>query len=421
MRIGIHQVRPGMVTKPESITPPASGAVCANCGAPLYGEYCYACGQPVKGLIRHLSGVLGDVFDTVLNIDSRVIRTLPALYLKPGFLPREYFAGRRVRYVTPFRLMFFLALIAFFVMQLAFDSSSFVHFDQDKSSASNSFQQSRTQAQVMTQEKQALDKLDTELSDPHMPQAARDSLKMARDKIQRDAAQRTAELGKADKAASPAGSASIAAPAAAGTLVTPSKARRGNDVDLLDDGTWDRKRDQIHIGWLPAFANDWLNHAGQRMHDNATALRHGTPEQRRAAVQRLVVGALSVLPQTMFVLIPLFALILKVFYLFKRRLYMEHLIVALHSHAFIFLSLLVLFALGALKALTHTAWLSVPLSIATTAAWIWMFMYLWLMQKRVYGQGWFFTTVKYWCVGICYSVLLSFSIGVAFLLSLTQA
>jgi len=43
------------------------------------------------------------------------------------------------------------------------------------------------------------------------------------------------------------------------------------------------------------------------------------------------------------------------------------------------------------------------------------------MQKRVYGQGWFFTTVKYGCIGICYTVLLSFSIGVAFLLSLAQA
>ncbi len=140
------------------------------------------------------------------------------------------------------------------------------------------------------------------------------------------------------------------------------------------------------------------------------------------AVQRLVVGALSVLPQTMFVLVPLFALILKVFYIFKRRLYMEHIIVALHSHAFIFLSLLVLFAIDALKTLApQTAWVDVPLALLNAAAWIWIFVYLWLMQKRVYGQGWFFTTVKYWCIGICYTVLLSFSIGVAFLLSLAQA
>lgn len=413
-----------MVTKPESVTPPVPGPVCANCGAPLYGEYCYACGQPVKGLVRHLSGVLGDVFDTVLNIDSRVIRTLPALYLKPGFLTREYFAGRRVRYVTPFRLMFFLALLAFFVMQLAVDNGSWVHFDDKK--GTNTFQQAQTRAQVLAQEKQALDKINADLANPYLPAIARNSLEMARDKAKRDAAQRTAEL---ERVAVPAAAASTAAPAA-GSSAAPNASGKGTvtagsrdktDVDLLDDGTWDLQRSALHVSWLPGFANDWLNRAGQRMHDNVTAMRHGTPGARRAAVQRLVVGALSVLPQTMFVLLPLFALILKVFYIFKRRLYMEHLIVALHSHAFIFLSILVLFALGALKAMAPTAWLSVPLALAIAAAWIWLFVYLWLMQKRVYGQGWFFTTIKYWCVGICYTVLLSFSIGAAFFLSLAQA
>jgi len=400
-----------MVPKSETLTPPAPGPVCANCGAPLYGEYCYACGQPVKGLIRHLSGVLGDVFDTVLNIDSRVIRTLPALYLKPGFLSREYFAGRRMRYVTPFRLMFFLALLAFFVMQLAVNGGSWVHFGDNESA--NRFQQAQTRAQVIAQEKQSLDKITAEMANPRLPLIARSSLETAREKIKRDAAQRTAEL---EAATAPAKSASTAAPAAAGTVTTPDK-----NTDIFDDATWDQKRDPVHVSWLPGFANDWLNRAGDRMHDNINAMRHGTREERAAAVRRLVVGALSVLPQTMFVLIPLFALILKIFYLFKRRLYMEHLIVALHSHAFIFLSILVLFALGALRGLSQSAWLTVPMGLATAAAWVWLFVYLWLMQKRVYGQGWFFTTVKYWCVGIFYSVLLSVSIGMAFLLSLTEA
>lgn len=400
-----------MVTKPESVSSPTPGAVCANCGAPLYGEYCYACGQPVKGLIRHFSGILGDVFDTLLNIDSRVIRTLPALYLKPGFLSREYFAGRRVRYVTPFRLMFFLALIAFFVMQLAVNDGSWVHFG-DKESA-NRFRQAQTQAQVLAQEKQALDKINADMANPHLPSIARNSLRMARDKIEHDAGQRRAEL---QGVAVPAVGSSTAKPATAGTVVTP-----GKDTDIFDDATWDQKRNPVHVSWLPAFVNDWINRAGDRMHDNVNAIRHGTRKERAARVRRLIVGALSVLPQTMFVLIPLFALILKVFYIFKRRLYMEHLIVALHSHAFIFLSILVFFALGALRGLSPIAWLTVPVGLATAAVWIWLFVYLWLMQKRVYGQGWFFTTIKYWCVGICYTVLLSFSIGMAFLLSLAQA
>jgi len=159
------------------------------------------------------------------------------------------------------------------------------------------------------------------------------------------------------------------------------------------------------------------------MHDNVIAIKDGSPARRRAAIQHLLASAFSLLPQTMFVLMPLFALLLTVFYIFKRRLYMEHLIVALHSHAFIFLSLLLLVALHALKAwlLPHAAWLTVPLGLLSAAVWVWIFVYLFLMQKRVYMQGWFFTTVKYCCIGICYTVLLSVALTFAFALSLASA
>src|SRR3954451_6000340 len=97
--------------------PPAKA--CANCGAPMHGPYCYACGQPEKGMIRQLASVMSDVLDTIFNIDSRIFRSILPLYFRPGYLTLEYFAGRRVRYVTPFRVFFFLCLIAIFAVQLA--------------------------------------------------------------------------------------------------------------------------------------------------------------------------------------------------------------------------------------------------------------------------------------------------------------
>src|SRR3954462_7064123 len=105
--------------------PPAAMAVkaCANCGAPMHGPYCYACGQPEKGMIRQLASVMHDVLDTVFNIDSRVFRSLLPLYFRPGYLTLEYFAGRRVRYVTPFRLYFFLSVAALLLIQIGLDSS----------------------------------------------------------------------------------------------------------------------------------------------------------------------------------------------------------------------------------------------------------------------------------------------------------
>src|SRR5215471_11181471 len=101
----------------------AARTVCANCGSELFGPHCYHCGQPVKGMVRQLSSILADIADTVLNIDSRIFRTLWPLVAKPGFLTNEYVAGRRVRYVTPFRLYFFLSVVAFLVIQTSLDAN----------------------------------------------------------------------------------------------------------------------------------------------------------------------------------------------------------------------------------------------------------------------------------------------------------
>src|SRR5512147_342125 len=113
--------QPGVETPPPGEAAPK--VFCANCGVELLGQTCYACGQPVKGMVRHLASIMADVADTILNIDSRIFRTLWPLLTKPGFLTNEYLAGRRVRYVTPFRLYFFLSVIAFLVMKVGLDAT----------------------------------------------------------------------------------------------------------------------------------------------------------------------------------------------------------------------------------------------------------------------------------------------------------
>jgi hypothetical protein len=93
---------------------------------------------------------------------------------------------------------------------------------------------------------------------------------------------------------------------------------------------------------------------------------------------------------------------------------MEHLIVALHSHAFLCLSLLLVFLTMSLR-----AWLAPAAGpLHALFGWVegllfaWMPIYLLLMQKRVYRQGWPMTLFKYAVLGISYVFLLSF--GAAF-------
>jgi hypothetical protein len=367
------------------------GRACANCGTPLLGPHCYRCGQPVDGLVRHFGSIMGDFLDTVLNIDARVFRTLWPLLSKPGYLSKEYFAGRRVRYVSPVRLFVFLSLVTFFVAQLVMPAwgPGSVNFDDR-----DSIDRATTVAGVESARDSAIEGLEaTRNSIPDVP-GAQSGIDKAEAKIRRKADRRIAELrGK---------------PAAAGTA--------GSDADDVppvefNGKPWDPKTNPVRIGWLPRFANDWINRQVGRGQENVAGLQKD-PDRLKNAV-------LSALPSTLFILLPIFALMLKVAYFFKRRLYMEHLIVALHSHAFLCLALLLVSAASALGG-------AVP-ALATAMGWIegllfaWMPLYLLLMQKRIYGQGWIMTTLKYLALGMCYFMLLSFGVAATILASLVWA
>ncbi|MFO1507648.1 MAG: DUF3667 domain-containing protein [Lysobacterales bacterium] len=390
---------------------PVAHAVCANCHAPMLGPYCYACGQPEKGMIRHLATVVSDIGDTIFNIDSRILHTLWPLFVRPGFLTLEYFAGRRVRYVTPFRLFFFLSIITFFAIQTALSISGFDNTIHVGNGASDGIGAAKTSAEVTAARDSALSGLEASRNVPGLPASALQGIQRAEEEVRARADARLRELQAAPAVAAPAPG-EPAAPAP----TPPSPPAGANDADAvnLDFLGWNPAKEPLHITWAPAFVNGWLANASTRIRDNLIAARRDP--------RHMIGGVFSVLPQTLFVLMPLFAVLLKIVYIFKRRYYMEHFMVALHSHAFILLSLLLItiVALLAPWATAHLAWLSAPFGLATAALWIWIPVYLYIMQKRVYRQGWIMTTLKYWLVGISYLVILAFGLTGALLVSLAS-
>ncbi len=347
---------------PTSTTVPAAPQpeTCANCGAPLYGRYCYACGQPTIGLVRHFGSVMGDVVDSIFNVDERLFKTIGPLYLRPGKLTLDYFAGRRARYVTPFRLVFFLAIIAFFAIQLSM-RSGYGHL--------------ATQSIVLS------------------AGANGTSVSMA------------------------------PTPKAAAPISSDDEAFAHGNISFNDKVLWNRASKPFAVDWLPGVAVAWLNDLIANAQEQLHAMNAGSWADQQAARRKFTLGMFSAAPTVLFILLPAFALLLKVFYLFKRRLYMEHLIVAMHSHAFLMLSMLVVLALNLAHGwmVGYVHWLGVLLQWLHAAAWAWVFVYLWWMQKRVYRQGWFMTTWKYCWIGFCYSILAGCGFVFAVLISLTGA
>lgn len=93
-------------------------ARCLNCGAPLAGKYCAACGQRDDRHLHSLGHFLAEAVEGLTHADSRLWRTLWALLARPGFLTQEFFAGRRQRYLPPFRLYIVVSLLFFIVVAL---------------------------------------------------------------------------------------------------------------------------------------------------------------------------------------------------------------------------------------------------------------------------------------------------------------
>lgn len=113
--------------------------------------------------------------------------------------------------------------------------------------------------------------------------------------------------------------------------------------------------------------------------------------------RRFVDGLQANVPNAVFLLLPIYALLLKVVYVRDERLYAEHFIFALHVHAFAFVVFtLRLFLPGFADLLIFLVWLPV---------------YLFVAMRRVYGQGRWTTALKYAFLFVAYNVALGLLLG----------
>jgi hypothetical protein len=96
------------------------GTPCPNCATPLMGGWCHACGQRAEKYDRSIWHLVGEVFEGLTHLDSRVWQTLPRLVLNPGQLTRDYLDGHRAVQIPPFRMFLVVLLLVFFSGQLNF-------------------------------------------------------------------------------------------------------------------------------------------------------------------------------------------------------------------------------------------------------------------------------------------------------------
>jgi hypothetical protein len=300
--------------------------------------------------------LLVEARDAMVHLDGRLWRTLGALLLRPGFLTQEYFRERRASYVSPFRL-YLAASVVFF--SLAFVSGPSrgpgpVHLDaEDRAEARREMEQAAAELRAT----------------PGVPPAAVQALETAAREVKR---------------AVPAGGAAPATGREAAPPDTDSPAARR-----------DRMCQGIEVP------------GGGRVQQ---ALRDACQRNLSDEGRSLGRNVAANVPRTMFVFLPLMALVMKGLYWRPRRYYVEHLVFFLQTHAAVFLlfaAALVLESLG-----RRTPGLLGASGLAGSAIlWFYSGWYVWRSLRTFYGQGRILTLAKLAGVGLAYLVFLSVTLA----------
>jgi hypothetical protein len=122
-----------LVTPPDVVTHQPSHAVatsgdCLNCGTPLAGHFCASCGQKAVAPNPTLHDLWHEFTHEMLHVDGRLFRSVKLLFLRPGFLTREYCQGRRAGYLAPLRLYLIFSIL-FFAIEAYFPPPTTIYQD----------------------------------------------------------------------------------------------------------------------------------------------------------------------------------------------------------------------------------------------------------------------------------------------------
>ena len=350
---------------------------CLNCGTELRGQYCGTCGQRARGRLISLWELLQDAFGDLFELDSRLWRTLIPLLARPGRLTRDYLEGKRARYMPPFRMYLVLSVV-FFV----------VAFFDPRDDLSLLF----------------------EPEPPPTPEEAAAKEEEAAAKREEAAAEVNEVLDElAAEGIIPADQAEDA-----------RKAVEEDDVNVTlygdDEGGLNFQIDP-ETGECEFSGQDdlpdWFKRRLTKERLEATCERIGADEGK--TLLNLVTDNI---PIALIVLLPFMALVLKALYPLSRRYFVEHLLFFIHFHSFFFLilTLQILFSRFA----GHVLGLETIAILILVAASFYIPVYLYKAMRLVYGQGFFFTFIKYIILVIAYFAGATFTMLGALLFALVS-
>lgn len=331
---------------------------CPNCGAKLIGPYCAVCGQERDTHRRSVYALVHDLVIDIISFDSRVLRTAKALVLQPGELATAFREGRTRRYVPAIRLYLFVSLIFFLVLSLS-------------GLALMQLQVTATPVKV-TRDAQGNPFIANPAYDPDDSTLKKLPKLIPVDRKKADRPGGLYSFGTHVHFFAPIGKFQAE--------LTPAEKERLRNINVtvgFADTDEERKQMEKTTNWLQTHIYGGI--------------------QKLAADPAALNGPLTTwIPRALFLLLPLYALLLAIFYWRQRKtfFFVDHLVFSLGVHTFTFVALIA--AAGLAQILSGGT-----VALLFLAA---MTIYIFIAMKRFYRQGWFWTTMKFGTVSFIYTI-----------------
>jgi hypothetical protein len=354
----LAQIRSNGRVSDPSATPARSR--CQNCGAELLGHFCHRCGQQDFDFHRSFGHVFLEALESLFHFDSKFFRNIVTLLLRPGQLSAEFNAGKRASQVPPFRLYVFVSFLFFFIR--------FLGSGPDESGIALIGPGAESRAGLT----EALRSLADETTDPVAKQRLQATAARLGDPALKDAALTREEMGDLKAA--------LIGRARQEQVGAETRRKKGaSDSDWVKDAVKDKKAD-TPLGRLVAEKAKFVI-------------------QHREEIEEAFVHAL---PKMLLVCLPFFALYSRMLFPRGGLVYIQHLIIALHFHTFVFLCWLVLDGWSGLLGL----WRPGLGYIVSLICWWWILQYPFVMLRRLFGQPWISNTLKGFALVGAYSCTL---------------
>lgn len=318
---------------------------CENCGTALNGPFCHRCGQHDFDYHRSFGHMFLDALENFFHFDAKLFRNVVTLLFYPGRLTAEFNAGKRAAQMPPLRFYVFVSLIFFL---LVFANKNL----PDPWVLDEGDLKPRIVSQINGQ-----------------PAAPTDALLAAAQNLTDES------TGEGKRGAKELREVIAGLKEAKAKAVAAKKAAGKKPIQL--DGS--ENSTILH----------WIEEQGRSLSE---------PARRKEVAEAFFHS----LPKMLLFCLPFFALYTRFLFRKSGQVYLQHLVVALHFHTFVFLWLMFrdgwVFLAGLLGP-GLAGWLRFACNL-------WLYLYPVLMLRRLFANSWKRTILKAFVLFIVYEVTL---------------